>query len=140
MDITVYLPDGIGERAKNEELNLSRMLRESVVAELARRDAMNDALGSIETYEVGPLDHEKGFAFTGRITGKRISGDEEIGVYLTSDKRVLAVDVGTSTYQRLDEPPEKLVENLYAFFERRFGPEAVWETCEALGLPPVIDL
>lgn len=37
MDITVYLPDRLGVLAKQEGLNLSRMLREAVMTELQFR-------------------------------------------------------------------------------------------------------
>jgi hypothetical protein len=49
MDITVYLPNRLGELARAEGMNLSRMLREAVVAELAKKGIVWDA--DFVTYE-----------------------------------------------------------------------------------------
>jgi hypothetical protein len=137
MDITVYLPDEIGERAKKEDLKLSRMLRDAVIAELDRRGAMVETLSTIETYELWPMtNHETGGLYVGRIRGKRLWSDGVREVYLTEDKRVLAHD-GPDLY-RFDERPEELVGNL-ADWMGGPGPE-FFEVCEALGIRPVIDL
>jgi len=48
MDITVYLPDEIGERAKKYGLNLSRMLRASVEEELNQLAELADTLSGME--------------------------------------------------------------------------------------------
>ena len=67
MDITVYLPDEIGQRAKEHELNLSRLLRDAVTEELSRRGAVAETLKDSEVYEI-ELEGDAGY-YTGRITG-----------------------------------------------------------------------
>lgn len=139
VDVTVYLPDEIGARAKKEELKLSRMLRDAVTAELERRDAMAEALADTETYEFtlrakDPFDVE----YTGRITGKLIAGDADtIGIYLTGDRRVLAVYPDQGLYHRIDEPGKDVVEML---LQSGVNQDEFAEACRALGLKPVIDL
>jgi hypothetical protein len=155
MDITVYLPDELGARAKREELKLSRMLRDAVERELDRRDRMARLLedGEPEVYEIQIHSvegrHQEGLLVTGRITGRRIAGDEEgIGVYVTTDHRVLVHNAGTATYERIDDPPSEIVTKLTAWLAddqpNWFGPEesveVLYKACEVLGLQPVIDL
>jgi post-segregation antitoxin (ccd killing protein) len=154
VDITVYLPDEIGQRAKAEELKLSRMLREAVERELDRRDHMTRLLedGEPQVYEVHIHSTEgraqDGLMISGRITGRRIAGDgERVSVYLTTDRRVLVHDESTASYERIDDPPAELVPKLTAWLadELRMdgdptNAETLYEACEALGVQPVIDL
>jgi hypothetical protein len=141
VDITIYLPDDIGERAKQEELKLSRMLRDAVTAEFERRDAMTDALRDAETYEFTLVDNDtgQGLEYTGRITGKRIAGSqpEIVGIYLTTDRRVLAVYPDQGVYERLDEPGKDLIQML---LKSGIDQDELLEASQALGLKPVIDL
>ncbi len=84
MDITVYLPDALGARAKQENINLSRMLRDAITEEFAMRDAMKTQ--DVQVYEVKLEEH------VGRITGNKIAEDDRVQVFLTDDERVLAYD------------------------------------------------
>jgi hypothetical protein len=141
MDITIYLPDDIGQRAKAEDLKLSRMLRGAVEKELAKRDAMAAALSDdIQTYEVDVrlADEETGQIrpFVGRITGQRLYSDTA-EIYLTADKRVLAYF--EQEIYRLDDPPEDLRRKLKEWVGED-SPTTFVGLCEILGLDPVIDL
>jgi hypothetical protein len=140
VDITVYLPDEIGQRAKDEDLKLSRMLRDAVTSELQRRDAVAEALDDVEVYEFELRDDPiSDVTYTGRITGKRIAGDspENVAVYLTTDRRVFAVYPDQMTYTRLDDPPEDFVASL---LESGLADDEIKQACRALGIQPVIDL
>lgn len=70
MDITIYLPDELGKWAKEHNLGLSRMLRESVEDEKRRRDAAAkaaaDDFARIEVYD-DKRDRE--VSFQGREIG-----------------------------------------------------------------------
>jgi hypothetical protein len=140
VDITVYLPDEIGERLKKEmkdnDLKPSRLFRDAIVEEFRRRDAMTEALGDSEVYEV-LLQDENGLEYTGRITGKMIAGDQHVALYLTADRRVLAFYPDQMGYDRVDEPGQDLVQNLL-----RVGldQDEFADACRALGVKPVIDL
>jgi hypothetical protein len=138
MKINIYLPDDLGHRAKEEGLNLSRMLRDAAESELHKREAMNAAVGDEQVYEF-TLVNDEGIEYTGRLTGKLIAGDDpqNVGVYLTNDKRVLAVYPDQSSYTELGEAGDDLLEDL-----RSCGLQGweVAEACRALGIKPVIDL
>ena len=100
----VYLPDGLGERAKAAGLNLSGLLRAAVEQELSQMEALKNIDEDI--YEV-PVETDTGHRVTGRITGKYIgedsSGDQW---YLTSDGRLLMWKESTRTVtgDLLDDP------------------------------------
>jgi hypothetical protein len=111
MNITVYLPDEVGERAKAAELPLSRLLRDAVISELDRRTAMTRTLVLSETHELDLQDGE-GRAYTGRITGAMLALESDkhhhAEVYLTDDERVILYDMHKRSYSVLDDPVEQL--------------------------------
>jgi hypothetical protein len=85
VDFTVYLPDEIGQRVKDEGLKISRLLRKAVLEEFARRDGFAKLLEpGAEVYEL-ELEDEAGSPYVGRIKGRRIAGDEETGIYATTE-------------------------------------------------------
>jgi len=130
VDITVYLPDEIGTRAKAESLPLSRMLRDAVVQELNEREAMSNTLEKTEAHEVD-LEDKNGEPYTGRITGVVIADDGDDVIYLTDDKRVIAYNNWRKSYDVLSDPEEEL---------RGLPPGAYTDAMEALGIKVVIDL
>jgi post-segregation antitoxin (ccd killing protein) len=44
VDITVYLPDEVAQRAKAQNVNLSRVLRDALTAQFAEEDAVSATL------------------------------------------------------------------------------------------------
>ena len=104
MDISVYLHDEIGSKAKEADLPLSQMLSDAVETELARRAAVADAPGD----EVG--EHEVELQdVTGVITGKFL-GETDRGeqIFVTEDERVLVYDSGNKTVEELNDPEAEL--------------------------------
>jgi hypothetical protein len=103
--INVYLPDEIGERAKEAGLNFSRMLRGAVEAELQRRDTIAATLkDGLEEVEVDLGEH------TGYFTGKALADTTSDGldVYLTDDERVIVYDGSRLEAIVLDDPANEL--------------------------------
>jgi hypothetical protein len=132
MDITVYLPDEIGERAKAAGLNLSRLLRDAAQTELERRAVIATTLGQA-TEHLLDLEDEGGTPYTGRITGTVIARDDSGTVYLTTDERVILYDFDKLEHWEIDfDFPEVSVED-------QLGDLYV-EVMRALGKNPVIDL
>ena len=131
MDITVYLPDEIGERAKAAPgLNLSRLLRDAVTDALQRREAMAKTLSESQEHQVGVEDKDGRF-FTGRITGSVIAISDDLTVYLTDDERVLVHDSNKLRYWEVDDAQEEL---------RDLTGGAYQDAMDALGLEAIIDL
>jgi hypothetical protein len=131
VDITVYLPDELGERAKRDEINLSRMLRDALTEEFERSDTMSKTLNKPETYELELDDDETG-QYTGRITGKLIAEDDDVAVYLTERERVIVYDGSLLRYHDITDDPEEGLSGLRH--------AAYTDACRALGINPVVDL
>lgn len=133
VDVTVYLPDDVGERAKNEGINLSRTLRDALHDELARRDAMSSALKDTQTHEL-QLEDKEGNPFTGRIAGTVLAEDvrHDVTVFLTDDERVIVYDERRSQHQIIDDPEDDL--------RGWLSDGAYTEAMNALGIKAIVDL
>jgi hypothetical protein len=126
VNINVYLPDDLGKRAKAADVPFSQLLRDAVVEELERREAMSETLRDVETFEL-PLEDKDGKAYTGRITGTAIDGDDkDVEIFLTEDERVIWYDNSKLTYWILENPEKEL--------------EGWPDALRALGYTPVVDL
>jgi post-segregation antitoxin (ccd killing protein) len=131
MDIKVYLPDDIGEQAKEQAINLSRLLRDAVEQELERRKAVQAAIDTPQAFEID-LEDKDGHFYKGRITGAVIASDGgDVTVYLTDDERVLVHDVGRLDYYEVQDPESELEGLPHGLY---------FEALTALGIQPVIDL
>ena len=131
MDITIYLPDELGRRAKAAELPLSRMLRDAVIEELERQDTVTRTLQDPQTFELD-LEDRDGNSYRGRITGAKIAEDNDYSAYLTTDERVIVHEEHKGRYTVLDCPEDELANWLRG--------DAYIEAMNALGLTPVVDL
>lgn len=108
MDITVYLPDEIGTRAKEAELPFSRMLRDAVEAELERRAAVEQTLSDgVSEHEVELEDGSIG-VITGKFLG--VTDTDDKAIYLTDDGRVLVYDTLLERVARIEDPETELAE------------------------------
>lgn len=134
MNFNVYLPDDLGQRAKDADLKLSRLLRSAVTRELARREAMSETLGEPTLYEVEM--EEDGFPYVGRIEGKLLAEAGIYAIYLAVDGRVIAYQPDDKFVTVLDDPGEDLVNQLAQLLPVEF----LLPVCRKLGLRPVIDL
>ncbi len=131
MDITIYLPNELGERAKREGINLSRMLRDELLGELQRRATVSQTLEQTQTYEL-KLETDEGAFYVGRVNGTVIGESGDVRVFLTDDERVILYDERESRYSVVQDPAEELRGSL--------DDEGYARALGALGLTPVIDL
>jgi hypothetical protein len=114
VDITVYLPDEIGRWAKENELGLSRMLRDAVENEKRRRGARaRVAAEGFERVEVYDSRRDRDVAFQARRLGG--SYESEIDAYLTPKGSIAVYTSGQELYIydsyeefAADEPPHDL--------------------------------
>lgn len=137
VDVTVTLPDDMRQRAKQEKLNLSQLLRDALAAEFEKKDAMTRLAAEPQTYEVSLRDH-KGRNYKGKIVGKLIVDRGSQAMYATADGRFLFVDSGGS-YDEVG--PE--VENVAVFLTEWLKGEPddeIIDAFEALGVEAVIEL
>jgi post-segregation antitoxin (ccd killing protein) len=92
MDITVYLPDELGKWAKEHELNLSRMLRDTLEDEKQRRDARAKVTAEgFERVEVYDSKRERDIAFQGRSIGRSYAR-EYLEAWLTPKDAIAVYD------------------------------------------------
>jgi post-segregation antitoxin (ccd killing protein) len=125
MNVNVYLPDDLGKRAKDADIPFSQLLRDAVVTELERREAMAQTLTKTETIQL-ELEDRDGNAYTGRFTGTIIDGNDTSSIYLTDDERVIFYDSNKLEYWIIEDPETDL--------------EGWPNALSALGIKPVIDI
>jgi hypothetical protein len=133
VNITIYLPDELGEWAKQNELGLSRMLRAAVEAEKERQATVAATLSGVDAHNLTVEDGE-GRTFTARLHGALIAEDHsgiDVYVYLGKDQKVYVYDERRSRLEH-DVETEALRDWL------NDGPYA--EAMHALGEEVVIDI
>lgn len=137
MDVTVSLPDDMRKRAKDEGLNLSRLLRDALTAEFTKRDAIAQLLDDPQIHELELMTPE-GRMYTGRFRGRLIHESEKgnEALYLTDDGRMLFVR--DYEYEEYGGGPGEAADFLKAWLEDH--PDQYVDACERLGLKPVIDI
>jgi hypothetical protein len=131
MDVTLYLPDEIGKWAKENDINLSRTLRDQLEAIMEQTKAREAALKGASEVQL-KLVNPDGHWYVGRFTGTLITEGGACGVYLTEDDRILVHDWNRDEIAELSDPEGEL--------RGWLNDEAYVEACNALGIDPVIDI
>ena len=114
MDITVYLPDEIGARAKEAGMNLSRTLRDAVESELEHMSAMKEITKDPQEWLLNLVTPD-GEPYEGRIMGSLLCengrGDQ---VLVTEDERIILYNPHQARYDVLGEEDDigEILENL----------------------------
>lgn len=131
MNLSVYLPDELGNWARGADLPLSRMLRQAVEAERRRRETLTGTMGKAGIYEAD-VAGEDGKGFTVRVHGSLIAFSGTIRAFIGHDERLFAYDSADGgTMHYLDSPAE---------LEQLLELDAYIAAMHALGLRPVIDV
>jgi hypothetical protein len=132
VDITVYLPDDLGQRAKDRGVNLSRMLRDALADQFAREDAMAQTLTSQppKTIALDLVDPEDR-GYKGTLEATRITDSEDPEVYLTAGGKVILYDPDKRAVWEVDDPEQDL---------RDLPSEHYLDAMDALGIVPTVDL
>jgi hypothetical protein len=93
VDITVYLPDEIGTKAKEAKLNLSALLRVAVVDELEREAIVAKTLGDSTVHEMTVEDDEGRGMVDVRLHGASLAAEQDgTAAFLTEDERLVVYD------------------------------------------------
>ena len=131
MDITVYLPNELGAKAKEAELPFSRLLRAAVEEELERRATMKLTLEDAGPYELR-LEDQEGRPYVGQFVGTFVVQDRDAHVYVTEDERVLLYDASKMQVHEMDDVQEEL--------RNWLDNDAYAEVGHTLGFPVIVEL
>lgn len=127
MDITIYLPDELGERAKKHNVNLSRLLRDALIAQFEQEDTVEKTLQREKEFTLR-LEDQDGRTYKGRITGVEIAEN----VYLTTDESVVVYEPDTLRFSVAEDPETDL--------EGMLPQDQYIKAMNALGIEPTVDL
>ena len=133
MDITVYLPDEVAQRAKAQNVNLSRVLRDALTAQFAEEDAVSATLEEAKTVTL-ELTTEEGRDYRGRMEATLIGKDVVRGtdVYLRRSGEVITYRSEDRRFLTVADPANELLAVL---------PTGEYiAAMDALGIMPEVDL
>lgn len=130
MDITVYLPDDLGQWAKESKINMSRMLRDQIQVERDRRQAVAGILADSKTTELPVEDEDVGYC-TMRMHGTSLVRDGDFEVFLGQDEKLYLYD-GEKLKLHSDVEAADL--------HRWLVEPAVYQVLRRLGVKPVFDV
>ena len=102
MDITVYLPDEIGRWAKDNDINLSGVLRAELTAERERSEARAALLQGAEEWRLA-VEGDNGH-YTARLHGTALIEEQKDGVqvFLGEDDNIYVYDGGREHLHGVD--------------------------------------
>jgi hypothetical protein len=133
VDITVYLPDEVAQRAKAQNVNLSRVLRDALTAQFAEEDAVSTTLEDARTVTL-ELRTEEGRVYRGRmeatLIGKGVRSGAE--VYLRQSGEVITYRSEDRRFRTVDDPASELLAVLPT--------DEYIAAMDALGIVPEVDL
>lgn len=99
---TVYLPDDLGQWAKDQNLNLSAMLRHAVLRVQRHQAAVAEAESRPDVFML-PVDTAEGRTYTVRLHGKLVAHTDDYALYLTgTDQFFLHVTADGNELRELD--------------------------------------
>jgi hypothetical protein len=133
VDITVYLPDEVAQRAKAQNVNLSRVLRDALTAQFAEEDAVSATLEKARTVTL-ELKTEEGRDYRGRMKATLIGKDVVGGtdVYLRQGGEVITYRSEDRRFLTVADPATELLAVL---------PTGEYiAAMDALGIMPEVDL
>lgn len=133
MDITVYLPDEVAQRAKAKNVNLSRVLRDALTAQFTEEDAVSATLEEAGTVTL-ELQTDEGRAYRGRMEATLLgeASDGATAVYLRRTREVIAYRATDRAFRVVEDPASELFGILP--MDRYFA------AMDSLGIVPEIDL
>ena len=104
MDITVYLPDEIGQWAKEAGINLSQTLRAALEAERSRRDTVAPILTDSGEHKIYVAERGVEYVLHGALIAQDY--DHDVEAYLGEDQRIYVYDVKRERLREISNPDE----------------------------------
>ena len=126
MDITVDLPDEIGQWAKESGINLSQTLRAELEAERSRRDTVAGTLADSAEHKVHVAETGLDYVLHGALIAQDY--DHEVEAYLGEDERIYVYDAGRQRLHEVDSPQDLgawLADGLYVDAMRALGQKPI---------------
>jgi hypothetical protein len=126
-DVTIRIDRELRARARDLDINLSRLCEDALGDEIQRRETLAATLsGGMEQVRLD-LQDEDGRDYVGKFTGKLLGEGHEVQIYLGDDERVIAYDQEKASWYELTDrdsledwlphDPDVLFEVLYALGE-----------------------
>lgn len=141
MNITVYLPDELGHRAKEAELPFSRLLRDAVteelqrVAELKHLEETNEA--EFRTYSL-KVSESDGDLWIARIQAKRIVATDGLDIFHTDKDDIVIYGCHSRAFQIYNAHDK---EHISAFLKKIAPSDDEYvQVAKKLGLIRIVDL
>jgi post-segregation antitoxin (ccd killing protein) len=131
-DVTVRLDVGLREKARELDINLSRLLEETLREEVERRETIAETLEGSEAIRLN-LEDEEGRRYVGKFTGKELGAGDDVVIYLADDERIIAYDLAKREYSVIDD-----LGDLENWLPR--DPGVLAEVLHALGEAPELDI
>jgi hypothetical protein len=122
MDITVELPDEIGQWATESGVNLSQTLRAALEAERSRRDTVAGTLTASAEHKIHVAETGLDYVLHGTLIAQDY--DHEVEAYLGQDERIYVYDAGRQRLHEVDTPQDLgdwLADGLYIDAMRALG-------------------
>jgi hypothetical protein len=140
MDVTIYMPDELGTRAKAAGVNFSGVTREAVTRELERREELASLTRGRVKHEELELEDKNGERVLLRFDGTLLAGDVDANVYLLAEDGGVLV-VLEEDYVHLDSAEEFIAwqRDLARDNQGRSIEEVLEEAARELGAPRVVE-
>jgi hypothetical protein len=126
MNLTIELPDEIGQWATQSGINLSQLLRAELEAERTRRDTVASTLADSAQHKIHVAEEGLDYVLHGALIAQDY--DHEVEAYLGDDERIYVYDAGRQRLHEVDSPHDLgdwLADGLYIDAMRALGHKPV---------------
>lgn len=126
MNITIELPDEIGQWATQFGIDLSQILRAELEAERTRRDTVASTLADSAQHKIHVAEEGLDYVLHGALIAQDY--DHEVEAYLGDDERIYVYDAGRRRLHEVDSPQDLgdwLADGLYVDAMRALGQKPV---------------
>ena len=132
-DVTVRIDTGLRAKARELDINMSRLFEDALGEEI-ERVGMRAWATSEAKYEIRlDLEDQEGRAYVGKFTGKLLGETDRVSVYLTDDSRLIVYDT-----EKLRHWDDVDVGDLQDWFPHDQG--VYVDVMHALGEKPEVDI